>query len=54
MKRKNTLIQKDMKENMLGLEEGQIGKYTYQDEEDFTLRGTLGIFEAVVDSLRLQ
>ena len=36
-----------------GSEEGQIGKYTYQeDEEDFTLRGTLGeFFEAVVDSL---
>ncbi|WP_055071800.1 hypothetical protein [Clostridium massiliamazoniense] len=34
-------------------EEGQIGKYTYQeDDDDFTLRGTLGeFFEAVVDSL---
>lgn len=34
-------------------EEGQIGKYTYQEEDDdFTLRGTLGeFFETVVDSL---
>lgn len=35
-------------------EEGQLGKYTYQedDDDDFVLRGTLGeFFETVVDSL---
>lgn len=43
----------DVEEERNNLEEGQIGKYTYpENDDDFELRGTVGdFFESVVDSL---